>query len=50
MISNIDLTIRLVLSMILGGLIGYERELTNRPAGLRTHILVTVGSCLVMIL
>lgn len=50
MISNIDLIMRLGLSMILGGLIGYERELTNRPAGLRTHILVTVGSCLIMIL
>ena len=50
MISDIHLIMRLVLSMILGGLIGYERELTNRPAGLRTHILVTVGSCLIMIL
>ncbi|KYH36008.1 putative Mg(2+) transport ATPase [Clostridium tepidiprofundi DSM 19306] len=42
--------IRLLLSCILGGLIGIEREINNRPAGLRTHILVTVGSTLVMLI
>jgi putative Mg2+ transporter-C (MgtC) family protein len=40
---------RLVLACILGGAIGYEREHTNRPAGFRTHILVCVGSALIMI-
>ncbi|GAE88717.1 MgtC/SapB family protein [Acetivibrio straminisolvens] len=40
---------RLLLACVLGGLIGYERESTNRPAGFRTHILVCVGSALVMI-
>ncbi|SDK04919.1 MgtC/SapB family protein [Natronincola ferrireducens] len=50
MISNIDLIVRLFLAGILGGLIGFEREVNNRPAGFRTHILVTVGSCLIMIL
>lgn len=39
---------RLVLACILGGVIGYEREKTNRPAGFRTHILVCVGSALIM--
>jgi len=39
---------RLVLSCVLGGVIGYEREKTNRPAGFRTHILVCVGSALIM--
>jgi len=43
------LILRLFLACILGGLIGYEREHTNRPAGFRTHILVCVGSALVMI-
>lgn len=43
------LIIRLVLACILGGLIGYERESVNRPAGFRTHILVCVGAALVMI-
>ncbi len=32
-----------------GGLIGWERELNDRPAGFRTHILVSVGSALLMI-
>ncbi|MCX7711726.1 MAG: MgtC/SapB family protein [Clostridia bacterium] len=40
---------RLVLACILGGIIGYERESMHRPAGFRTHILVCVGSALVMI-
>jgi putative Mg2+ transporter-C (MgtC) family protein len=42
--------IRLVLAMVLGGLIGLEREFTNRPAGFRTHTLVCMGSALVMII
>ncbi|HEX2946341.1 MAG TPA: MgtC/SapB family protein [Clostridia bacterium] len=41
--------LRLVLAGVLGGLIGYEREHTNRPAGFRTHILVCVGAALVMV-
>ncbi|MBS4031133.1 MAG: MgtC/SapB family protein [Clostridiales bacterium] len=48
-ISNVDLIIRLLLAGVLGGLVGYERERHNRPAGLRTHILVCLGSSLVMI-
>jgi putative Mg2+ transporter-C (MgtC) family protein len=40
---------RLVLSLILGGLIGLERQLHRRTAGLRTHILVSLGSCLIML-
>jgi putative Mg2+ transporter-C (MgtC) family protein len=41
--------IRLTLSLILGGLIGLERQLHRRAAGLRTHILVCIGSCLIML-
>ncbi len=41
--------IRLVLAVVLSGLIGMEREEKNRPAGFRTHILVCVGSTLVML-
>lgn len=40
---------RLVLACVLGGIIGYEREHTNRPAGFRTHILVCVGATLAMV-
>lgn len=50
MIGNIEIVLRLLLSAILGGLIGMEREASNRPAGLRTHILVTVGSALIMMI
>ena len=40
---------RILLAMLLGGIIGAERERKNRSAGCRTHILVTVGSCMFMI-
>lgn len=42
--------IRLILSGLLASFIGLERESHGRPAGLRTHILVSLGSCLIMIL
>jgi len=40
---------RLVLSVFLCGLIGLERQIHRRTAGLRTHILVGMGSCLIML-
>jgi len=39
-----------VLAIFLGAIIGYERELKYRPAGLRTHILVCLGSALFTVL
>lgn len=48
-ITNIEIAIRLTLSLVLGGLIGLERESMGRPAGFRTHILVSIGSTLLMI-
>src|SRR5699024_1705100 len=42
--------IRIVIALILSGLIGFERELKNHSAGFRTHILVGVGACLMMLL
>lgn len=39
-----EVILRLLLAIIVGGLIGYEREYKNRPAGFRTHILVCVGA------
>ncbi|MCT1904902.1 MgtC/SapB family protein [Oceanobacillus sojae] len=41
---------RLFIALILSGLIGFEREINNHSAGFRTHILVGVGSCLMMVL
>lgn len=49
MIGEMEIIKRLILAAILGGLIGVEREINNRPAGLRTHVLVTLGSTLVML-
>jgi len=42
--------IRLLTSFILGSIIGLERERKARAAGLRTHILVCMGSCLIMLI
>jgi putative Mg2+ transporter-C (MgtC) family protein len=42
----LDITLRILISIVLGALIGFERERRNRPAGLRTHILVSLDSCL----
>ncbi len=44
-----DMTLRLFVAALLGGIIGLEREKHGRPAGLRTHILVSLGSALTMI-
>lgn len=40
---------KLLLSAILGGMIGLEREIHGRPAGFRTHLLVSIGACLYVI-
>ena len=42
--------LRLFAAILFGGLIGLERESHKRPAGFRTHILVCVGSALIMII
>ncbi len=45
-----DILIKLGLAVLFGGLIGFERELKNKSAGLRTNILICVGACLVMMI
>ncbi|RWZ52154.1 MgtC/SapB family protein [Halobacillus fulvus] len=42
--------IRLLAALLLSGMIGFEREIKNHSAGFRTHILVGVGACLMMLL
>lgn len=42
-----ELCIKLVLATLLGGIVGLERERRDRPAGLRTHMLVCMGSALI---
>ncbi len=49
-ISELHILIRLLLALVLGGLIGFEREQSNHAAGFRTNILVCLGSCLLMLL
>src|SRR5215813_6753178 len=43
---HLDLLAKLALSVVLGGAIGIERELSGKPAGLRTNILICLGSVL----
>jgi putative Mg2+ transporter-C (MgtC) family protein len=42
--NGLQVAFRLVLAVGLGGLLGYERTLRRRPAGLRTHMLVSLGA------
>ncbi len=49
-ISELHILLRLLLAILLGGLVGFEREQSKHAAGLRTNILVCLGSCLLMLL
>jgi putative Mg2+ transporter-C (MgtC) family protein len=44
--TNLEMVLRLILAVVLGGCIGYQRERAHKPAGLRTHILISLGSAL----
>ena len=44
------IALRLLCAMLVGSLVGVEREYTHRPAGLRTHILVALGACVASIM
>ncbi len=46
---DLETLLRLCLSVVLGGLVGLERQAHGRAAGLRTHILVSLGSTLAMV-
>ena len=46
---ELDITVKLLLAALAGGLIGLEREKHGRPAGIRTNLLVAVGSCVMVI-
>lgn len=48
--SFFPIVTKLLLAALAGGVIGWEREMHGRPAGLRTHVLVSAGSCLMMVL
>ena len=50
MFFELELVIRLIISFLLSTIIGVEREISLKPAGLRTHVLVCMGSTLFTIL
>lgn len=49
-ITDYEIALRLFLACVLGGIVGFEREQNDSPAGFRTHILVSLGSALIMLL
>ena len=48
-VTYLSVIIRIVAAFLLGGILGWEREMKNRAAGLRTYMLVCVGSCVIML-
>lgn len=47
--DNLEYMLRMVIAALCGGIIGYERSRRRKEAGLRTHIIVAVGSALLML-
>jgi putative Mg2+ transporter-C (MgtC) family protein len=50
MITDLEIIFRLILASLLGGIVGLEREVHGRPAGVRTYLLLSLGSALIMVL
>ena len=48
-VTYLAVVLRLLTAVIIGGILGLERGMKNRPAGLRTYMLVCVGACLIML-
>ena len=48
-LTYLSVVLRILSALILGGCLGWERGMKNRAAGLRTHMLVCVGACLIMV-
>jgi len=49
MLTSSEIIIRLLLGTLFGGVIGFERQVHGRPAGFRTHILVSIAAVLIML-
>ncbi|PLX76929.1 MAG: magnesium transporter MgtC [Desulfuromonas sp.] len=47
---ELAILVKLILAALAGGAVGLEREKHGRPAGLRTHLLVALGACLMMVI
>lgn len=48
-VTYLAVILRIAVAFLLGGILGLERGLKQRPAGLRTHMLVCVGACMIML-
>ena len=48
-VTYLAIALRILIAILAGGLLGMERGMKNRPAGMRTYMLVCVGSCLIML-
>ena len=48
--SDTTVILRILLAILLGTIIGVEREIKHRPAGMRTHILVCLGACIISLI
>lgn len=48
-VTLLAVALRIITAVIIGGLIGLERGMKNRPAGLRTYMVVCLGACLIML-
>lgn len=48
-VTPLAVAVRIFAAVIIGGILGLERGLKNRPAGMRTYMLVCVGSCIIML-
>ena len=49
-LTGLEMVFRILMAVIMGCLIGVEREHKNRPAGLRTHVLVGLGACVIALI
>ncbi|MBQ9008264.1 MAG: MgtC/SapB family protein [Clostridia bacterium] len=49
-ISNVELILRVFIALVIGSVVGIDREYKNRPAGLRTHTLVCLGACTIALI
>ena len=49
-LTYVEMLIRIGVSIVIGCIVGVEREYKNRPAGLRTHVLVCLGACMIAVI
>lgn len=49
-VSSIDIVVRLLVAVTIGGVIGFNRHQVGKPAGLRTHMLVALGAALMVLI